>query len=142
MSPEHRRRGGLRRSTTPRRLARQADPRLRALLLGTIGSIVASRANYRAGAAKPRPEWIAEYEQACAEARVLAAETLRGADLGPDASLQLIGALAAVHDLNHVGQLARVIGGRYAEAVGPWKAYRDEQLEHGAVEQGDEADER
>lgn len=29
----------------------------------------------------------------------------------------------AVHDLNHVGQVVRVMSKRYAEAVGPWKAY-------------------
>ncbi len=29
----------------------------------------------------------------------------------------------AVHDLNHIGQVARVVSQRYAEAVGPWRAY-------------------
>lgn len=29
----------------------------------------------------------------------------------------------AVHDLNHVGQVVRVVGRQYASAVGPWKAY-------------------
>jgi len=29
----------------------------------------------------------------------------------------------AVHDLNHVAQIARVMSKRYKEAVGPWKAY-------------------
>ena len=50
--------------------------------------------------------------------------SLRGQhpELGPVTLGQLV-ATWAVHDLNHVGQLARVIGGRYAEAVGPWKAY-------------------
>ena len=28
-----------------------------------------------------------------------------------------------VHDLSHLAQIARVMGKRYAEAVGPWKAY-------------------
>jgi uncharacterized damage-inducible protein DinB len=28
-----------------------------------------------------------------------------------------------VHDLNHLGQVARVLAKRYAEAVGPWTAY-------------------
>jgi uncharacterized damage-inducible protein DinB len=28
-----------------------------------------------------------------------------------------------VHDLNHVGQIVRVMAGRYAAEVGPWKAY-------------------
>ncbi len=29
----------------------------------------------------------------------------------------------AVHDLNHLGQISRVMAKRYAEAVGPWRAY-------------------
>ena len=29
----------------------------------------------------------------------------------------------AVHDLNHIGQIVRVMSKRYREAVGPWKAY-------------------
>jgi hypothetical protein len=29
----------------------------------------------------------------------------------------------AVHDLNHIGQVVRVMSKRYGEAVGPWKAY-------------------
>ena len=29
----------------------------------------------------------------------------------------------AVHDLNHVGQIVRVMAKQYGEAVGPWKAY-------------------
>jgi uncharacterized damage-inducible protein DinB len=50
--------------------------------------------------------------------------SLRGQhpELGPVTLGQLV-ATWAVHDLNHVGQVARVISGRYAEAVGPWKAY-------------------
>ncbi len=50
--------------------------------------------------------------------------SLRGQhpELGPVTLGQLV-ATWAVHDLNHVAQVARVIGGRYAETVGPWKAY-------------------
>ncbi len=29
----------------------------------------------------------------------------------------------AVHDLNHIGQIVRVVSHRYADAVGPWKTY-------------------
>lgn len=29
----------------------------------------------------------------------------------------------AVHDLNHVGQVVRVMGWRYVEQVGPWRQY-------------------
>jgi hypothetical protein len=63
-------------------------------------------------------------------------ELLRGLDLD-DAALARPGrhpALGAVtlrqllatwvvHDLNHVGQIARVMARRHANAVGPWRAY-------------------
>ncbi len=42
--------------------------------------------------------------------------------LGPVTLGQLL-ATWAVHDLNHIGQIARVVSHRYAEAVGPWRAY-------------------
>ncbi len=42
--------------------------------------------------------------------------------LGPVTLGQLL-ATWAVHDLNHIGQVARVVSHRYADAVGPWKAY-------------------
>jgi len=29
----------------------------------------------------------------------------------------------AVHDLNHIGQIVRVMAKQYGEAVGPWRAY-------------------
>ena len=29
----------------------------------------------------------------------------------------------AVHDLNHIGQIVRVMARRYSEAVGPWREY-------------------
>ena len=43
-------------------------------------------------------------------------------ELGPVTLGQLL-ATWAVHDLNHIGQVVRVMSKRYAEAVGPWKAY-------------------
>jgi hypothetical protein len=43
-------------------------------------------------------------------------------DFGPVTLGQLL-TTWAVHDLNHISQVARVVSGRYAEAVGPWKAY-------------------
>jgi hypothetical protein len=46
----------------------------------------------------------------------------RHPELGPVTLRQLL-ATWAVHDLNHIGQVARVVGGRYGDAVGPWKAY-------------------
>ena len=41
---------------------------------------------------------------------------------GPVTLDQLI-ATWVVHDLSHVAQIARVMGKRYTEDVGPWKAY-------------------
>ncbi len=43
-------------------------------------------------------------------------------ELGPVTLGQLL-ATWAVHDLNHIAQVLRVLSQRYAEAVGPWKAY-------------------
>ncbi len=50
--------------------------------------------------------------------------SLRGRhpELGPVTLGQLL-ATWAVHDLNHVDQVLRVLSHRYARAVGPWKAY-------------------
>lgn len=41
---------------------------------------------------------------------------------GPVTLGQLL-ATWTVHDLSHLAQIARVMGKRYADAVGPWKAY-------------------
>ena len=44
----------------------------------------------------------------------------------PELGLVTLGQLLAtwaVHDLNHIGQVARVVSLRYAAAVGPWKPY-------------------
>jgi hypothetical protein len=46
----------------------------------------------------------------------------RHPELGPVTLGQLL-ATWAVHDLNHIGQVVRVMSRRYEEAVGPWKAY-------------------
>jgi hypothetical protein len=78
-------------------IARNAKPRFRAILLGTIGSIVASGQCYGRGAAKLREEWKADFALACANARSLAAETLREPDLDPADSFELIATLAALH---------------------------------------------
>jgi hypothetical protein len=54
------------------------------------------------------------------------AEELRLIGLHPELGRVTLAQLLstwAVHDLNHLGQLARVMSRRYAEAVGPWKAY-------------------
>jgi uncharacterized damage-inducible protein DinB len=42
--------------------------------------------------------------------------------LGPVTLRQLL-ATWVVHDLNHRGQIARVMARRYGDEVGPWKAY-------------------
>jgi hypothetical protein len=43
-------------------------------------------------------------------------------ELGPVTLGQLLSTWA-VHDLNHVGQIARVMARRYADEVGPWTPY-------------------
>jgi uncharacterized damage-inducible protein DinB len=43
-------------------------------------------------------------------------------ELGPVTLSQLLATWVA-HDLNHLGQIARVMGKQYADAVGPWLAY-------------------
>jgi uncharacterized damage-inducible protein DinB len=46
----------------------------------------------------------------------------RHPELGPVTLGQLL-ATWVVHDLNHLGQIARVMGRQYTEAVGPWVEY-------------------
>lgn len=46
----------------------------------------------------------------------------RHPDLGPVTLGQLL-ATWAVHDLNHIGQIVRVMSTGYATAVGPWRQY-------------------
>jgi uncharacterized damage-inducible protein DinB len=46
----------------------------------------------------------------------------RHPELGPVTLGQLL-ATWTVHDLNHVGQIVRVMSKRYSGTVGPWKAY-------------------
>lgn len=46
----------------------------------------------------------------------------RHPELGPVNLGQLL-ATWVVHDLNHLGQIARVMGRQYTEAVGPWVEY-------------------
>lgn len=43
-------------------------------------------------------------------------------DLGPVTLRQLLACWVA-HDLDHVMQIARVLGTQYADEVGPWRAY-------------------
>ncbi len=46
----------------------------------------------------------------------------RHPELGSVTLAQLL-ATWVVHDLNHIGQVVRVMGRQYTEAVGPWRAY-------------------
>jgi uncharacterized damage-inducible protein DinB len=46
----------------------------------------------------------------------------RHPELGPVTLGQLLATWVA-HDLNHIGQIARVMGRQYTDAVGPWLAY-------------------
>lgn len=46
----------------------------------------------------------------------------RHPEFGPVTLLELLSTWA-VHDLNHLGQIARVMALRYQDAVGPWRAY-------------------
>jgi hypothetical protein len=71
-----------------------------------------------------------------AQMRAASLETLRGLNITPD-KLDLrgthpqlgtvtLGQLLStwvVHDLGHLGQIARVMSKRYADEVGPWKAF-------------------
>jgi hypothetical protein len=43
-------------------------------------------------------------------------------ELGPVTLLELLATWVA-HDLSHIGQVARVMGRQYTDAVGPWRAY-------------------
>lgn len=89
-------------------------------------------AQFRRFAATPVPELLDLFAR-CRQENLA---TLAGWRLGP-AELALPGihpsfgpvtleellATWVVHDLNHVGQLARVLAKRYGDAVGPWKEY-------------------
>ena len=46
----------------------------------------------------------------------------RHPELGPVTLRQLL-ATWAVHDLNHIAQISRVLAKRYAQDVGPWREY-------------------
>ena len=71
-----------------------------------------------------------------AEKRAANLDTLRSWRLGPSelartgihpefgaVTLDQLIATWVAHDLDHLGQIARVMAHRYDEAVGPWKAY-------------------
>jgi uncharacterized damage-inducible protein DinB len=60
------------------------------------------------------------------ESLPLAAPDLERKGMHPELGRVTLGQLLATwvaHDLNHLGQIARVMGRQYAGAVGPWLAY-------------------
>jgi hypothetical protein len=75
-------------------IARKANSRLRSLLLGTLGSVVAASQTY--GAPPIRSKWKAEFDQACADARALVAESLAEAIADREDSWGLLEAAAAL----------------------------------------------
>ena len=78
-------------------IARNSLPHRRALMLGIVGSIVASMNSYPRSAA-PIPDTLrAEFLASCEDARNLAGESLRQGGLAANDSFQIIGALAAFH---------------------------------------------
>lgn len=70
---------------------------LKVTLLGTIGSVVASRKCYPNGIGNLRDEWQIDFNSACDDARNLSAEILKHPDLSAEQSFQLISTLAALH---------------------------------------------
>jgi len=60
------------------------------------------------------------------ERLMLSASDLERRGLHPDLGVVTLGqhlATWVAHDLGHLGQIIRVMGKRYAQAVGPWRAY-------------------
>src|SRR5688572_12464989 len=90
------------------------------------------RQGYRDADRVPVPDLLDELETLRrASLDALAQSGLTTADLAregrhPDLGVVTLGQLLAtwaVHDLNHIGQIVRVMSAGYATAVGPWKQY-------------------
>jgi DinB superfamily len=110
-------------------------PRLRHLL--EHGESVAFTPFDRAGfVEKSRGKSLAELLEEFARARARSLRELDGlrltpGDLGrggkhPDFGRVTLGQLVAtwaIHDLNHLGQIAQVLARQHAAAVGPWRAF-------------------
>lgn len=89
-------------------------------------------AQFQASKGKSLPQLLAEFEQLRAQnlerlrARKLSqddlAKTAIHPELGP-VNLEQLLATWTVHDLNHIGQISRVMARQYSAEVGPWKAY-------------------
>ncbi len=89
-------------------------------------------AMFEASRGKSLAELLATFEELRAgNLRRLAGLRIQPADLArrgrhPELGPVTLGELLAswvVHDLNHISQVARVMGRRYTAAVGPWHAY-------------------
>jgi hypothetical protein len=89
-------------------------------------------AQFEASAGKTLPELLHTFRDLRGESlRRLAALRLTPADLDrtgrhPEFGRVTLGqhlATWVVHDLDHLAQIARVMGRQYAEAVGPWRRY-------------------
>jgi uncharacterized damage-inducible protein DinB len=81
---------------------------------------------------KPLEELLRTFERYRAEnlreleAMNLTPEMLNKRGMHPELGVVTLGQLLStwvVHDLNHIGQIVRVMAKQYGEAVGPWRAY-------------------
>lgn len=89
-------------------------------------------AQFQESQGKPLAELLGEFASLrAANLAVLAERHLTDPELDltgehPDfgtVTLRNLLATWVAHDLNHLGQMARVMAKQYAEAVGPWRAY-------------------
>ena len=90
------------------------------------------RFGYKGASTQPIADMLSEFDRARARSlNALAHLGLTPAQLmlpgqHPQFGHVTLGQLLAtwtVHDLNHIGQIVRVMSNRYATEVGPWKAY-------------------
>jgi hypothetical protein len=89
-------------------------------------------AQFKESQGKSLTELLATFAQLRREnLRALVALNLTGADMNRrglhpelgEVTLEQLLATWVVHDLDHVGQIARTMAKVYADAVGPWRAY-------------------
>ena len=92
-------------------IAREVDPRRRALPLSIVGTVAAARATHPHSAAPLREEWRAEYLAANSEALRLAAECLQREGLEPADAQELVATVAALHGLTDLAMHLFLQGG-------------------------------
>jgi hypothetical protein len=89
-------------------------------------------AQFKDSQGKTLPDLLATFAELRAgsvtrlESLRLGPEDLKRRGRHPELGVVTLGQLLATwvgHDLNHLGQIARVMGKQYVEAVGPWLAY-------------------